>query len=320
LLTQLQNSVHAQLLNTDIRGKGVLNFKCGADFVKVDQKIPSGLTVEQSKGKCASLDGDADRVVYYYTNSDGKFTLLDGDKIAALAAGFIKEQFAALTGLDVKVGVVQTAYANGASTKYFESKGIPVTCTETGVKHLHHAAEEYDIGVYFEANGHGTVLFKSEVLDKLHAFKASNEEQKKAIGYLIGLSEVINQAVGDAISDLLMVEAILTLRNWNLDDWTKVYKDLANRQLKVKVKDRSAFKTTNADRQLVEPAVLQPLIDSLVKKYNSGRAFVRPSGTEDVVRVYAEAETQDAADELAYLIACEVFDKAGGVGDRPVKK
>lgn len=30
-------------------------------------------------------------------------------------------------------------------------------CTKTGVKHLHRAAQEFDIGVYFEANGHGTV-------------------------------------------------------------------------------------------------------------------------------------------------------------------
>jgi len=27
----------------------------------------------------------------------------------------------------------------------------------TGVKHLHHAAMQFDVGVYFEANGHGTV-------------------------------------------------------------------------------------------------------------------------------------------------------------------
>jgi phosphomannomutase len=34
-----------------------------------------------------------------------------------------------------------------------------VACVPTGVKHLHHKAVEYDIGVYFEANGHGTVIF-----------------------------------------------------------------------------------------------------------------------------------------------------------------
>lgn len=36
---------------------------------------------------------------------------------------------------------------------------VPVACVKTGVKHLHHKAAEYDIGVYFEANGHGTVSF-----------------------------------------------------------------------------------------------------------------------------------------------------------------
>lgn len=34
-----------------------------------------------------------------------------------------------------------------------------MACVPTGVKHLHHKAVEYDIGVYFEANGHGTVVF-----------------------------------------------------------------------------------------------------------------------------------------------------------------
>lgn len=36
---------------------------------------------------------------------------------------------------------------------------MEVACTATGVKHLHAKAHEYDIGVYFEANGHGTILF-----------------------------------------------------------------------------------------------------------------------------------------------------------------
>lgn len=34
-----------------------------------------------------------------------------------------------------------------------------MACVPTGVKHLHQKALEYDIGIYFEANGHGTVIF-----------------------------------------------------------------------------------------------------------------------------------------------------------------
>jgi len=37
-----------------------------------------------------------------------------------------------------------------------------VVCVPTGVKFLHHAAQEFDIGVYFEANGHGTVVFSDK--------------------------------------------------------------------------------------------------------------------------------------------------------------
>ena len=47
------------------------------------------------------------------------------------------------------------------------------------------------------------------------------------------------------------------------------------------------------------------------------RAFVRPSGTEDAVRVYAEAPTQDQADDLALKVSRAVYDRAGGVGPMP---
>ena len=41
----------------------------------------------------------------------------------------------------------------------------------------------------------------------------------------------------------------------------------------------------------------------LTAQVSQGRAFVRPSGTEDVVRVYAEAENQADAEALAQRIA-----------------
>ena len=43
----------------------------------------------------------------------------------------------------------------------------------------------------------------------------------------------------------------------------------------------------------------------------------RPSGTEDVVRIYAEAETQQLCDDLAWGVSDVVYDHLGGVGDRP---
>lgn len=116
----LGESLPLILENTDTTTRGKLNDSCGADYVKTMQRLPPNLVDDMKPGQRAcSLDGDADRLIYYCLDERGQFHLLDGDKIAALVAAFIVDQVK-LAGLDseIKVGVVQTAYANGASTKY----------------------------------------------------------------------------------------------------------------------------------------------------------------------------------------------------------
>ncbi|RVX14323.1 Phosphoacetylglucosamine mutase [Vitis vinifera] len=71
----------------------------------------------------------------------------------------------------------------------------------------------------------------------------------------------------------------------------------------VKVVDRTAIVTANAETVVVKPPGLQEAINAEIAKYPQGRSFVRPSGTEDIIRVYAEASTQDAADSLGNSVA-----------------
>jgi len=192
--------------------------------------------------------------------------------------------------ISLRLGLVQTAYANGASTDYIvDELKFPVSCVPTGVKHLHHKALEYDIGVYFEANGHGTIVFS----DNAKATIAQAAETKESAKTLLLLIDLINETVGDAISDMLLVETILNHKGWDVQDWISSYKDLPNRQLKVKVQDRNVIETTDAERVCVKPEGLQTEINNVVANYKRGRSFVRPSGTEDVVRVYAEAATKE---------------------------
>jgi phosphoacetylglucosamine mutase len=173
---------------------------------------------------------------------------------------------------------------------------LPVRCVPTGVKHLHHAAERFDVGVYFEANGHGTVLFSSGTLETLNSHEPTTPAQSTALNHLLNLTQLINQTVGDAISDILLVETVLAHRSYSGLEWDSLYVDLPNRLVKVVVEDRHAFQTEDAERHLVSPKGLQNKIDDLVRRYDGGRSFVRPSGTEDVVRVYAEAAIKSQAD------------------------
>jgi phosphoacetylglucosamine mutase len=181
-----------------------------------------------------------------------------------------------------------------------------VVCTSTGVKHLHHAAIKFDVGIYFEANGHGTVVFSDHALEVFAEHQPESPAQKTALTSLSGLSDLINQAVGDALSDLLLVEVILAHKSWGPKEWDSTYTDLPNRLVRIEVPDRNKFKTEDAERKLVEPHGVQGQIDELVAKYKSGRSFARASGTEDAVRVYAEAATRSEGDELAQKVAAIV--------------
>ncbi|KAM0967205.1 hypothetical protein ACFX1X_023185 [Malus domestica] len=226
------NGVGGEKLGTfEDEGAGVLNEGVGADHVQKEKVVPCSFGSQDVGIRCASLDGDADQLVYFIVPS--------------------------------------------RSSNKIELLGLEVTCTPTGVKYLHEKAAKYDIGIYFEANGHGTILFSEHYLRWLEtrttelsdAFKGS--EQHKAALRILAVSELINQAVGDALSG-------------------------------VKVMDRTAVVTENAETVAVTPPGIQEAIDA-------------ETGTEDVIRVYAEASTQNAADSLAKSVA-KLVDQFLGFG------
>ena len=85
--------------------------------------MPTGFTPETALGKrCCSLDGDADRLLYWRV-----------DKEMSLASLWVRKQIDLLGLEGVTMGVVKTAYANGASNLYAKEHGIPVVLAKTGV-------------------------------------------------------------------------------------------------------------------------------------------------------------------------------------------
>ncbi|CAI8589070.1 unnamed protein product [Vicia faba] len=317
ILHKLLNVLDIEVRNSS-EDEGVLNDGVGADYVQKEKVAPCGFGSKDAAIRCASLDGDADRLVYFSVppESNLQINLVDGDKILSLFAVFIREQLSFLNekedlenGHKARLGIIQTAYANGASTDYLKNLGLEVNFTPTGVKYLHEKAAEFDIGIYFEANGHGTILFSESFIEWLEVRSrelssgSKGSEAEKAALRLLAVSNLINQAVGDALSGVLLVEVILKHMGWSIHRWNELYHDLPSRMLKVKVADRTAVVTANAETVVVRPPGLQEAINTEIAKYTQGRCFVRPSGTEDVVRVYAEASTQEAADTLANSVA-----------------
>jgi phosphoacetylglucosamine mutase len=83
--------------------------------------------------------------------------------------------------------------------------------------------------------------------------------------------------------------------------WRALYTDLPSHQVKVSVPDKSKISCSEDETRILTPVDMQDDLDVAMRSVTNGRCFVRPSGTEDVVRIYAEAATQEEANELSRL-------------------
>jgi phosphoacetylglucosamine mutase len=261
----------------------VLNHECGSEFVQKHRACPSS-----EEGKVyASFDGDADRLVFSYVrDADKTCMLIDGDKIAALFAMYLRKYEP-----NVPITVVQTAYGNGSSTHFLKSLGCEIQLAKTGVKYLHHVAEHADIGIYFEANGHGTILFAPHIVPQL-----APESRL--------LYEMMHPTVGDAIRDFLGAVAVLQRLGLTFEQWASFYSDMPSLMTKAKVADRQQFVCTDDETRLIQPDLVQKEIDAICGQHSDVRArcFVRPSGTEDCVRVYVEADDANVVRQVSELV------------------
>ena len=73
----------------------------------------------------------------------------------------------------------------------------------------------------------------------------------------------------------------------NKEDWYNLYKNNESKLYKLVVSDRSIFKCDVNETQLIQPKNIKEELDKLMKEYNC-YIFVRPSGTEELLRVYIE--------------------------------
>lgn len=84
-IKRMGNCLNVEVFNNGNKGK--VNHNCGADYVKMNQMVPTGMPENvEPNTRCVTVDGDADRVLYFFTDENNQFHLLDGDRIATLIA------------------------------------------------------------------------------------------------------------------------------------------------------------------------------------------------------------------------------------------
>lgn len=102
---------------------------------------------------------------------------------------------------------------------------------------------QYDCGIYFEANGHGTIIFSKKMQLLLTLYQEKSPIELTAINYLKELINLVNQTIGDSLSNMLLVEVILAYKNWNIEKWDNIYTDFPSRMINVTTKNKELYET-----------------------------------------------------------------------------
>jgi phosphoacetylglucosamine mutase len=297
-----------------------LNVDCGADWVHKYSKATSEFKkIPEHDGLnnvCFVLDGDADRSVFYLRKSpdSNEFLIGDGNRICVLFARVLahfrtklqenRDQFDTSVVDEIcnsKVGVVYTAYSNSAYVQYAQDVlKLGAEIAKTGVKFVHAKAKLNDIGIYFESNGHGTIIYKHKMLELLKKASASAKTPEAKLiaedflNYLTGQ----NNVNGDAISNVLLILSSIEILDIDIHEIFTCYIDNLALTSKVSLRDRTLLKSTEDERILAKPEDIQPQVDIIMKDYPGYIGFVRGSGTEDVCRIYVEGKEEAKLKEL----------------------
>ncbi len=77
-----------------------------------------------------------------------------------------------------------------------------------------------------------------------------------------------------------------------------MYRDLESLTSKIAVKAKENLKVNAIEDKVLEPAGLQGAIQKIIEKHKGKKAFLRASGTENVLRLHVEAETKEQVNAI----------------------
>jgi len=257
--------------------------RAGAEVVPIHH-TPDGLNINRECGSThiAALQ----RAVVEHGAHVGLAFDGDADRVLAVDEGgevVDGDRIIALLALDMKErgtlkgdAVVVTVMSNLGLEVALRERGIDCVRTQVGDRYVLAEMQERGLNLGGEQSGHVILLD--------HA------------------------TTGDGLVTGLVLLAVLRRRGVAMSELAEVFHPLPQVLVNVRVRERDGLEEREAIRSAVERArrALEPL----------GRVFIRPSGTEPVVRVLVEGEDESLLRSLAEDIARAVEAELGGDGMR----
>ena len=297
-------------LINDNNNEHELNINCGINSI-LEKKIPKNKKEKcASIVKCSTLSSDLDSIIYYIDEEDGKngIEIIKGEKIIVLYAkmlDFLIDNFSKNLKIKynemIKMGIITSKYSNGAFISYCENnlKNYKLSVTKTGINNIQKESKKFDISICYEYNGLGTIYISQDLSTKFGKLSSLIETSKDS--QIIELFQLFialfNSITSDGVSNLLVIESIMKSMNLSIKDVYDFYNEIPYKIVDIKMK-YNKFITNEDDSKIIEPKNMQIIIDELSNKYANSKIYVRPTGTEDFLRVYVESETEDNCEKI----------------------
>lgn len=289
------------IVNDDVLNHEALNFKSGSDYLM--NNVPSDVKISDKLH--GAFDGDADRIIFYIDTKTGR-KIITGDNIALLILKYVLSLVNnSQSKKTIKIGVIQTAYSNGGFSHeidklvkdhQFKNKiKIERITTATGVKNLYAEAKRFDIGIYFETNGHGSLLVNDDC----------------GIQELYDYQKLFSVLTGDALMNLFGVSYTLKKLMISNENFYNMFNHREAKIVNIKVNQKDIYKTDQSETILLEPLNLVENIRLILssEQFKGCRIHIRPSGTEDFLRIYVENNHNNMSnlEELLEMIKNYIF-------------
>ncbi|MBL0720955.1 MAG: phosphoglucosamine mutase [Sulfurovum sp.] len=199
----------------------------GADVIVIENK-PNGFNINEQCGAMypervakfvkehnanlgIALDGDADRLVLV----DEKGNIVDGDKLMAVLAVYLKEK-QVLTGY----GIVTTVMSNQGLSEYLKKHDIKLYISDVGDKNVVDMMQENGINFGGENSGH--IIFSDYA------------------------------KTGDGISSALQVLELLIQRNDSVSNLFNPYKSYPQKLVNININDKKDFENIDGYDELIK--------------------------------------------------------------------
>jgi phosphoacetylglucosamine mutase len=176
-------------------------------------------------------------------------------------------------------GVIVTPYSNSNMGDEVRKEDWEFVMSAPGVKNLHRDAIKYDVGIYFEKNGHGNVHFSEKALKDRNIAR---------------IDKLLYSKAGDSIAIFLLTIYAIRYLQITWQDFADMIPNIIQVNDKI-VRDNLDTKllTNDIETEILEPKELSDGIKEINDKFPGNRAVIRPSGTEPIIRLLIEGNDID---------------------------